>query len=165
MKKLYIPLIACLSQFIFMGAQLNTTQETEFCKVLKQIVAASQENFEPIKKERKSGMIDLYYTSSVALPTSSDTKIILSGESWYMMCKLQEKNDLEQVKKNYNQLSGVIRSCFKNWKQTFSTEGKLNTVEYKDNTDRECGSKVKLSIMENVAKVGYYKITLSVYPN
>lgn len=158
-------LLISLCPFLFMGAQLNTTQETEFCKTLKQIIAASQENFEPIKKERKAGMIDLYYTSSITLPTCQDTKIILSGESWYMSCKMDEKRDLEKVNKYYNQLSGVIRGCFKNWKQSFENSGRYSMVYYKDGSDKECGSRIKLSVVENGAKSGYYNVMLAVYPN
>lgn len=110
-------------------------------------------------------MIDLYYTSSMTLPSSQDTKIILSGDTWYMNCKMDERKDLEKVNKYYNQLSGVIRGCLKNWKQSLDNLGRYSIVYYKDATDKECGSRVKLSVIENGAKSGYYNLMLAIYPN
>lgn len=158
-------LLTLLCPMIFMGAQLDASQETAFCTALKQIIAASQENFEPIKKERKSGMIDLYYTSALTLPSSQDTRIILNGETWYMNCKMDEKKDLDKVNKYYQKISGMIRGCLKFWKQSTDNEGKYSTVYYKDASDKECGSKIKLSVVENAAKPGYYNLMLAVYPN
>lgn len=164
MNKNIIILIAICCPLIFMSAQLNSDQENEFCKSLKVMIAASQENFEPIKKERKNGVIELYYTSSVLLPTSLDTKIILSGESWYMSCKMQEKTDLTVLNNNFSQLSNIVKGCLKNWRQTKNVEGKYTSVVFKDVLDKECGTSVKLSIVENAAKAGYYKIMLTIHP-
>jgi hypothetical protein len=164
MQKIKIIFIGLFCGYLFMGAQLSSEQESEFCTALKQMIAASQENFEPIKKDRKNGVIELYYTSSISLPTSLDTKIILSGENWYMSCKLQEKTDIKVINKSFTQISNILKNCLKNWRQTTVSNEKFNSVIFKDISDKECGTQLKLSVSENVAKVGYYKIMLTINP-
>lgn len=165
MKKIAIFLLTSFASIVFMSMQMNAEQETEFCKSLKIMVASSQENFEPIKKERKSGVLDLYYTSNIVLPTSIDTRIVLTGETWYVSCKLQEKTDLDAINKNYKQLSSILQGCLKNFKMSNTSAGKYHSLVFKDMTDKECGASVKLSVAENAAKAGYYKIMLTILPN
>lgn len=164
-KQLSVFILAGLIILSFAGFQLDNIQENEFCRILKIMVSASQENFEPIKKDRKTGAIELYYTSNVNLPTSTDTKIILKGDSWYLSCKLQERSDLPLLNKNLSQLTGIIKGCMKNWRLSSDQVGKSQIITFKDPVDKDCGAKIQLSLTENPAKAGYYKIMLMVHPN
>ncbi len=147
------------------SGQLSPESENDFCRVLKDMITSSHENFETIKKERKTGLIDLYYTSKMNLPTSADTRIILNGEYWYLSCKMQEKSDKALLEKNYIQLASIMKGCLKSWKQFIPENSKGKSIAFKEAIDSQCGPRVTLSMEENPAKAGYYKIMLTIHTN
>ncbi|MSQ78571.1 MAG: hypothetical protein EXR21_02690 [Flavobacteriaceae bacterium] len=147
------------------SSQLSPESENDFCRVLKDMITSSHENFETIKKERKTGLVDLYYTSKMNLPTSADTRIILNGEYWYLSCKMQEKSDKALLEKNYAQFARIIKGCLKSWKQFIPDNNKGNSIAFKETVDSQCGPKVTLSMEKNPAKSGYHKIMLTIHTN
>ncbi len=138
--------------------------QQEYCDTLKKIVEASRQNFDPIKSERKNGIIDIYYTSKIALPNSTDTRIWVGNNQLYFTCKLVENSSRSEVEKEYKQAVASVRSCLGNWKEFKPKNTSLHSLDqgFKEETTEKCGPVVIVSMQDNPVKYGFYKVVIMV---
>jgi hypothetical protein len=165
--KFFLAMALLMASVTTGNSQLTPSQESQFCKVLLQLVESSRESFESIKNERKKGVLELYYTSKVNLPTAADTRIILRGDSWFLTSKLLENKDRKKVEKDFITFSNILKGCLKSWKsvagESVSSKGKSSG--FKEAIDSECGPRVSLTMDENPTHIGYYKVAISIHSN
>lgn len=145
-------------------ARLDDKQQGTFCATLKTMIESSRMNFENIKKERKSGILDLYYTSKMALPGAQDTKIILGGDAWYLASKMAESKDINALTQSYQQFSQAIRKCLTpSWKQkVLRNTTTSKSMSFKEEEIERCGPTVYLKMMESGSSNGQYKILITI---
>lgn len=148
----------------WMGHQPDTKLQSAFCGIIKTMIESSRMNFENIKKDRKSGILDLYYTSKLALPGAQDTKIILGGDTWYLSSKMAESKDVNALTATFNQYMSGIRKCLPaTWKQKMLRNSSTSkSVSFKEEEVEKCGPTVYLKMIESGSRNGQYKIIINI---
>lgn len=138
--------------------------QQEYCDSLKKIVEASRQNFDPIKSERKNGIIDIYYTSKISLPNSTDTRIWVGSDQLYFTCKMIEKNSKTEIETEYKKTVASVRACLGKWKEFKPKNTSLNSTDqgFKEEAAEKCGPVVIVSMQDNPVKYGFYKVVITV---
>ncbi|MDZ4756550.1 MAG: hypothetical protein SGJ10_00240 [Bacteroidota bacterium] len=138
--------------------------QEDFADNLKKIVEASRQNFDPIKSERKNGIIDIYYTSKVSLPNATDTRIWVGNDQLYFTCKMTEKNNKSEIEVEYKKTVALVRACLGKWKEFVPKNTSLHSIDqgFKEEAAEKCGPVVIVSMQDNPVKYGFYKVIITV---
>lgn len=149
------------------SAQTPISGNQDFCTNLKAIVEASKENFESLKGERKKGAIDLFYTSKVNLPGSTDSKLVLGEVAWTYSAKMFEGKDKAAAEADYQSEIKKIQQCLgANWGlKSSELPGKLKKTVFTEKSNEGCGTTVHVQEGESPIKPGYYKVSILVQIN
>lgn len=160
MKRLFFILL--IAPLWFVASSFRSTQD--FCSSLKTIIEASRQNFDPIKSERKNGIIDIYYTSKATLPNATDTRIWVGSDQLYFTCKLVEKPNKAEVEAEYKKIVAFVRACLGKWNEFTPKNTSLNSKDtgFKEETAEKCGPVVIVSMQDNPVKYGFYKVIVTV---
>lgn len=153
--------------FLLLSLWVGTSSfnvQQDFCDALKKLVEASRQNFDAIKGERKNGIIDIYYTSKIALPNATETRIWVGNDQLYFTCKIFEKSSKAEIEKEYKQLVTSVRACLGNWKEFTPKSTSLHSVDqgFKEEGGEKCGPQVVVSMQDNPVKYGFYKVVVTI---
>lgn len=150
--------------FFVLVASSSFQTNQDFCSNLNRVVEASRQNFDPIKSERKNGIIDIYYTSKISLPNATDTRIWIGSDQLYFTCKIIEDNNKQLVEKEYKKMVGLVKSCLGSWKEFVPKNTSLHSFDqgFKEEAAEKCGPVVIVSLQDNPVKYGFYKVIVTV---